>query len=295
MNLERIGESFAARVTGIDLASGVTAEQHAETQRALAQYPVLSFPRQRVTDDEQSRFIHAMGPAFEVSLPEVARAEKNNPLLSDVTNVEPDGTPVSAKKARFYDSNLNWHSDGSFSAIPTWISTLSARVLPKVPPPTEYADMRAAWDALPAALKAKCEKLTVRHSLYFSRARVGLLESELSEGFKQQSPVPALQPLVRTHPVSGRKSLYLSAHAGGIVGWPDDEGSGFLDELTTFATQPQFVFSYAWQPDDLVMWDNRCTMHRSTPYANQEARVMRWAAVTETEPLVSQTEEAISA
>ena len=289
MNVERIGKSFAARVTGIDIAAGVTADERAEVQTALAQFPVLSFPHQPLTDEQQSQFIHAMGPPFEASLPELDRAENHNPRILDVANVERDGTPFTEKKTKFFDSNLNWHTDGSYYAIPSWITALSARVLPKAPPPTEFADMRAAWDALPAALMAKCENLIVEHSLYFSRRRAGLEESDISEEFRKKMFTPVRQPLVRSHPVSGRKSLYLSAHAGGIVGWTEGESSEFLDELTALATQPQFVFSYAWQPDDLLLWDNRCLMHRSTPYGNEEPRMMRWMGVLETEQLVNQT------
>jgi alpha-ketoglutarate-dependent 2,4-dichlorophenoxyacetate dioxygenase len=295
MQVERIHNSFAARVTGVGIAEGVSREQWAEIERHLAVYPVLSFPNQVLTDDQQSEFIHARGPAYKVSNSEAARAQNNDDRLVDIANMEQDGSAFSPAKAKFYDANMLWHTDGSFHVRPVRITTLSARVLPENPPPTEYADMRAAWDALPQATKVQCEGLYVQHSIYYSRRRLGLDESGYSEEFKRGHGTPSRQPLVRIHPVSRRKSLYLSSHMGTIDGWSEGRSTGFIEELMSFATQPQFVFSYQWQPHDLVMWDDRCTMHRATPYSRPEPRMLRWASITEEAPLCAQDPERASA
>lgn len=287
MQVARIGTSFAGRVTGLDIAAGVSAAQLAQVERFLAEYPVLCFPDQPLTDEQQTAFVHSLGPGFEAPYGEVARAEHNNPKLIDVANVELDGTPIAkgSSKAKFLDANLLWHTDGSYSQWPIRITALSARTLPTHPPDTEYADMRAAWDALPADMKARCETLIVEHSIYHSRRKMGMQANEFTEELRKSFGAPARHRLVRTHPVSGRKSLYLASHAGAIVGWPESAALELIGELTAFATRPEFVYAHQWQPMALVMWDDSCTMHRATPYAGAEPRMLRWTGVMEREPL----------
>jgi alpha-ketoglutarate-dependent 2,4-dichlorophenoxyacetate dioxygenase len=295
MQLKRINDSFGARITGISIAEGVSNEQWAEIERHLAVYPVLGFPNQVLTDDQQSDFIHSRGPAFKVLYSEAGRAQNTDDRLVDIANMEQDGSAFSPAKAMFYDANMLWHTDGSFNVRPVRITTLSARVLPKDPPPTEYADMRAAWDALPRDMQAQCEGLYVRHSVLYSRRRMGLDESGYSEEYKRSRGTPSRQPLVRVHPVSRRKSLYLSSHMGTIDGWTATRSAEFIEELMSFATQSQFVLSYQWGPHDLVMWDDRCTMHRATPYSRPEPRMLRWASITEEAPLCAQEPEPLCA
>lgn len=286
MRVERIGNSFAGRVTGLNIAAGVSPEELAQVEQFLAQYPVLCYPDQPLTDEQQTAFVHALGPAFEAPYGEVARAENNNPKLIDVANVEQDGAPIAkgSSKAKFLDANLLWHTDGSYSQRPIRVTSLSARTLPTHPPDTEYADMRAAWDALPQDMKRRCEGLVVEHSMYHSRRKMGMDASEFSEEFRKTFGT-VHQPLVRTHAISGRTSLYLASHAGGIVGWPQAEGLQLIEELIEFATRPEFVYAHKWRPRDLMMWDDSCTMHRATPYDGAEPRMLRWASVLEREPL----------
>lgn len=287
--VERIGDSFAGRVTGIDVAAEPEPEVLAQVEAFLAEYPVLCFPGQEIGDSEQTAFVHAFGPGFEAPFGEVARKNDNNPKLIDVTNVEQDGSlfEKGSAKAKFYDANLYWHTDGSYSARPFRITALSARTLPSDPPDTEYADMRAAWDALTPTMRQRCEGLVVLHSQIYSRRRSGMGAEEFTPDFLAAFGTPTPQPLVRTHAISGRKSLYLSAHAGAIQGWPEDEGEAFLEELTAFATQRRFVYAHKWQPRDFMMWDDSATMHRATPYAGTEPRKLRWTAVMELAPLVA--------
>lgn len=289
MNIERIGDSFAGRVTGLNIAAGVSGEDLAQVERLLAEYPVLCFSDQPLTDEQQTAFVHALGPGFEAPYGEVSRAQNNNPKLVDVANVDQDGMPIAkgSAKAKFLDANLLWHTDGTYSERPIRITALSARTLPTDPPDTEYADMRAAWDALPSDMQRRCEGLIVEHSLYHSRRKMGMMESEFTEEFRKSFGV-ARQPLVRTHPISGHKSLYLASHAGGIVGWPEAQGLKFIEELIDFATRPEFVYAHKWRPRDFMMWDDSCTMHRATPYDGAEPRMLRWTAVLEVKPLLTE-------
>jgi alpha-ketoglutarate-dependent 2,4-dichlorophenoxyacetate dioxygenase len=207
--------------------------------------------------------------------------------MNDVSNLGKDGSPL-ARDSRvqlFNLGNMLWHSDSSFRAIPAKYSLLSARVLNPVGGNTEYADMRAAYDALDAETKAQIEDLICEHSLMYSRGSLGL--TEYSEEEKAMFR-PVRQRLVRTHPVTGRKSLYLSSHAGAIVGMPTPEARILLRDLTEHATGPQFVYVHRWQPWDFVMWDNRRTMHRVRRYDQSHPRDMRRTTLAGDAPTVAQ-------
>jgi len=182
--------------------------------------------------------------------------------------------------------NRLWHSDSSFRAVPAKYSLLSARIIPSRGGNTEFADMRAAWDELDEGLKAQAEDLVCEHSLMYSRGKLGFTDMtpEEKEMFR-----PVRQRLVRVHPVTGRKSLYLSSHIGGIVGWPVAEANDFIRELTEHATQRRFVYSHPWRAHDLVVWDNRQTMHRVRPFADTvEKRDVRRTTVAGDGPTVAQ-------
>jgi alpha-ketoglutarate-dependent 2,4-dichlorophenoxyacetate dioxygenase len=180
--------------------------------------------------------------------------------------------------------NALWHTDGSQMQPPTRVSALHARVLPPSPPPTEYADMRAAWDALPGARQQEIEDLHVVHNFFWSREQIGMGIADFSEETVRLRP-PVTHPLVRINPITGRKSLYLASHASHPIGWPIDEGRALIKGLIAHATRPDFVYSHDWEPDELVMWDDRWTMHRSTPYKELHPRKMRWCGARETEPV----------
>jgi len=169
--------------------------------------------------------------------------------------------------------NRLWHSDSSFKAVPAKYSLLSARIVPSAGGNTEFADMRAAYDALDSETKAEVEDLITEHSLLFSRGQLGFTDFTAEERAKF---APVRHRLVRTNPATGRKSLFLSSHIGGIVGWPVPEALAFVRDLVEHATQRQFVHAHIWRQHDLVMWDNRQAMHRARRYRDTgEVRDLR--------------------
>ena len=198
--------------------------------------------------------------------------------MQDVSNLDKDQKPLARDDRRrmFNLGNRLWHSDSSYRAVPAKYSLLSGRIVVDQGGHTEFADMRAAYDALDDATKAEIEDLVCEHSLIFSRGSLGF--TELSDEERAMFR-PVRQRLVRTHPVTGRKSLFLSSHAGAIVGWPVPEARAFLRDLTEHATQPQFVYAHDWRQWDLVMWDNRQTMHRVTRFDETQVRDMRRTTV----------------
>jgi len=201
--------------------------------------------------------------------------------MADISNLDAQNRIRAAddKKRLGGLGNRLWHSDASFRAIPAKYSLLSARIVPSKGGETQFADMRAAYDALDAATKAQIEGLVTEHSNAFSRELIGFMPEDY--GAENQAKLrPVRHSLVRTHPVTGRKSLYLSAHIGTIVGWPMPEARAFIRDLAEHATQPQFVHTHHWKPWDLVIWDNRTTMHRARPFRDrEEVRDMRRSTV----------------
>jgi alpha-ketoglutarate-dependent 2,4-dichlorophenoxyacetate dioxygenase len=269
---------LGARVTGVDLRAGVDPVTHEAIEQALAVHGVLGFPDQPIDDEQQLRFSRNFGPLHQASRSASQRRLKD-PNFQDVSNLNLDGEIARKGERGYSDANLLWHTDLSFVKKRARVTILSARELPPAPPPTEYADMRAAWDALPVGRQRELEGLEVEHSIFHSRAKTGY--TQFTEEERKVLP-PVVQPLVRIHPRTGRKSLYLASHASHIVGWPVERGRQLLEELTAFATQPRFVFAYQWQPRDVLVWDDSCTMHRATPFDNRNhRRELRWNAAVE--------------
>jgi alpha-ketoglutarate-dependent 2,4-dichlorophenoxyacetate dioxygenase len=206
------------------------------------------------------------------------------PDVADISNLDAEGQVLARDDRRnlFNLGNQLWHTDSSFKRVPAKCSLLSARELPSPSPmgggETEFADLRAAWDALPEARKGRLDGLVVEHSIFRSRSQIGFADFN-DEIFKQLPPVP--QALVRHHRYSGRTSLYLASHASHIIGWPVEKGRGLIEELIAFATQPQFVHQHRWTVGDLVMWDNRCKMHRGRPYDDTQRRVLHRTTVSD--------------
>ena len=281
---QRINETFVAEVRGLDLSQGIDTRMVETIDQALAENGVLVFHNQhRLDDDMQQAFIQQFGPPVVTALKEIA---SGHPHFYDIGNVDPDGKPISEESARgmYMLANLLWHTDGSQNQPPIRLTALHARVLPPTPPPTEYADMRAAWDALPESRQRELEGLVVEHSIYWSREKMGMPMSSFSaETLSERKPVQ--HPLVRTHPRTGRKSLYLASHASHVIGWPIEKGRALIEELTAHATQPRYVYAHQWHDGDLVMWDDTWTMHRSTPYNEPHPRQLRWCGVRELHPV----------
>jgi alpha-ketoglutarate-dependent 2,4-dichlorophenoxyacetate dioxygenase len=263
---------LGAEVTGIDLAHPLSVDNFAEIERAFHRHAVLIFPGQPLADDQQIAFSRCFGP-LETS-PEYAGSKKSRlgrPEIADISNLDPEGRVMTAADQRllFNRGNQLWHTDSSFKHVPARCSLLSAREIPPAGGETEFADMRAAYDALPEEKKRALDGLVVEHSIFRSRSLIGF--SEFNEEIQRELP-PVQQLLVRRHSGSGRKTLYLASHASHIIGWPVEEGRKLIEELIAFATEPRFVYQHRWRVGDLVMWDDRCTMHRGRPYDDTRYR-----------------------
>jgi alpha-ketoglutarate-dependent 2,4-dichlorophenoxyacetate dioxygenase len=267
-------------VSGIDLTRPLTPAEVAAIEAGMDRHAVLVFHDQRLTDDQQHAFTRNFGTLEQAPGGHVTPvADRRLPTdMQDASNLDQHQKVLARDNRRrmFNLGNRLWHSDGSFRAVPAKYSLLSGRIVVAKGGHTEFADMRAAYDALDAATKAEIEDLICEHSLMFSRGLLGF--TELSDAERAMFR-PVRQRLVRTHPVTGRKSLFLSAHGGNIVGWPVPEARAFLRDLTEHATQPQFVYSHKWRQHDLVMWDNRQTMHRVTRFDETQVRDMRRTTV----------------
>jgi alpha-ketoglutarate-dependent 2,4-dichlorophenoxyacetate dioxygenase len=271
---------FAGEVSGIDITQPLTRAQAAELEAGMDRYAVLVYHDQKFTDEQQQAFSLNFGPLESTIGGNLTRPEERrlNVDMADVSNLGVDHKPLPRNDRRrlFNLGNQLWHSDSSFRAIPAKYSLLSARTTVDRGGNTEFADMRAAYDALDAATKAEVEDLVCEHSLIYSRGTLGF--TELSDDERKQF-TPVRQRLVRTHPVTGRKSLYLSSHIGTIVGWPMPEARAFIRDLTEHATQPRFTYAHKWRQFDLVMWDNRTTMHRVRRFDETQVRDMRRTTV----------------
>jgi alpha-ketoglutarate-dependent 2,4-dichlorophenoxyacetate dioxygenase len=290
VTIRQLGKHFFGEVSGVDLRQPLTPQEASDIEAGMDKYAVLLFRDQDITDEQQLAFALNFGErenprGGNVVKPHESRLASTG--LNDVSNLDRDGKPL-ARDSRAHLFNLGnclWHSDSSFRPIPAKFSLLSARVVNPEGGNTEFADMRAAYDALDDKTKAEIEDMICEHSLMYSRGSLGFLgyTDEEKEMFK-----PVRQRLVRTHPVHGRKSLYLSSHAGAILGMSVPEARLLLRDLTEHATQPEFVHVHKWTVHDLIMWDNRQTMHRVRRYDQSQPRDMRRATVAGTQPTVAQ-------
>lgn len=253
---------FAGEVSGIDIGQPLAADQVAAIEAGMDRFAVLVFHGQHISDEQQLAFTANFGPLQDGSNTTVRSKDlRLPPAFADVSNIDRDGTLLERDHRRRIASlgNRLWHSDASYRATPARYSLLSARVVPPTGGNTEFADMRAAYDTLDDATKAEVADLICEHSNRYSRQQLGFTEY-LDQEISKMAPVR--QRLVRVHPVTGRKSLYLSAHIGDIVGWPRPEALAMIRDLAEHATQPERVYSHQWTAGDLVIWDNRTTMHR---------------------------------
>ena len=271
VSFRQVGPCLAAEVSGMD------------------RYAVLVFHDQRIDDEQQLAFTRSLGE-IEHAIGTSLRAPDEYRLpttFADVSNLDKNNRPYARDDRRrlFAIGNRLWHSDSSFKVVPAKYSLLHARSIPSKGGNTEFAYMPAAYDALDAETKAEVEGLVCEHSQIFSRQQLGFfdLSDEERERFK-----PVRQCLVRTHPVTKRKSLYLSSHAGSILGWPVPEARFFMRDLVEHATQRQFVYAHRWRVGDLVMWDNRQTMHRARPFPAHEPRDMRRTTLVGDGPTAAQ-------
>ena len=277
VSFRQLHPAFAAEASGIDCGKALGAADVAAVEAGMDRYAVLVFPDQKLTDEQQIAFTRHFGELENYATGGHIRQRADSrlgPGMADFSNLDKDGRIMSAEDRVWFFKlgDRLWHSDSSFRPVPAKYSLLSGRVLPSWGANTEFADMRAAYDALDARTKAEVEDLVCLHSLIYSRQAIGF--TELTEQ-EIASFTPVRQRLVRTHPVTGRKSLFLSSHAGAIEGWTVPEARMFLRDLTEHATQREFVYSHAWRPFDLVIWDNRTTMHRARRFDRNEVRDVR--------------------
>ena len=292
ISIRQIHPVFAGEVTGADLTRPMTEAERAAIEAGMDRYAVLVFRDQNITDDQQMAFTLNFG-AIEnakggnITKPHELRLKQG---MIDVSNLDKDGKPLerSDRRRMFNLGNRLWHTDSSFKRLPAYCSMLHARSIPPIGGQTEFADMRAAYDALDDATKAEIEDLVAEHSLLYSRGLLGFTFTPE----EQAKFAPVRQRLVRTHPVTGRKSLFLASHAGAILGWPMPEARSFLRDLMEHATQRQFVYVHKWRQHDLVMWDNRQTMHRVRRFDETQPRDMRRTTVAGEAMTVEQAEAA---
>jgi alpha-ketoglutarate-dependent 2,4-dichlorophenoxyacetate dioxygenase len=272
---------IGAEIGGLDVSQPIEEAEVAALWQAIDRCAVVVFRDQQITDAQLRSFATRFGEL------EIGRAAARGgrrrlqfPEIGDISNLDEDNRLRARDDQRRLDSlgNRLWHTDASYMPVPVVLGMLFAVAVPPPSPfgggETEFADMRAAYDALSDAEKVMLDPLVAEHDVFWSRAQIGF--TEFPPGEREQYP-PSRQRLVRRHPGSGRKCLYLSAHASHIVGWPVPEGRLLLRDLSDFATQRQFVYSHKWRVGDLVIWDNRDTMHRGRPHDESRPRDLRRA------------------
>ena len=289
LSIRQVGPCFAGEVIGIDLTKPLPPGVAQEIHDAMDEYAVLVFPDQNFTDETQIAFTEHLGE-IEHSIGAGLRKPDEYRLsthFADVSNLDRENIVYGREDRRrlFAIGNRLWHSDSSFKVVPAKYSLLHARAIPSKGGNTEFADMRTAYDDLDNEMKKHIDDMIAEHTQIHSRRSVGFEEFDEDERIRM---APVKQRLVRIHPSTGRKSLYLSSHAGRIDGVPVTEAMLLLKDLTEHATQREYVYSHKWRLHDLVIWDNRRTMHRARPFPENEPRDMRRTTVIGDGPTVEQ-------
>ena len=284
-----VTDEFAAEVGDVDLSQPLSAEDFAAIEAAFNQYSVLVFPDQHLSVDQHLAFAKHFGP-LETSVHAIRSADelRVHAEIADVSNLSKDNSlwGEQSRKRMYEMGNRLWHTDSSFKRLPAKMSLLYSRSIPPVGGHTEFADLRAAYDALAEEKKSRLQGLVAEHAIMYSRMKLGF--TDFSDEERQVLP-PVPQTIVRRHAGSGRMGLYLASHAGRIFGMNDDDSKTLLRELIEHATQRQFVYTHRWRLHDLVMWDNRCTMHRGKGYDDLRwPRDMQRATVSDVAPTCEQ-------
>ncbi len=268
---------FVAEISGIDLGAPLAPRDRDAIEQAINRYAVVVFRGQKLDDEQQIAFARHFGPIHS-SAQRARHKDIKHRLASDeiadISNLDGDSNVLQQNSRRRLDwlANRLWHTDASFRAVPGALSLLYAHVVPDEGGDTEFADLRAAYDALPDKTKAELEGLVAEHSIWHSRGQLAVT-TYTPEELASLPPVP--QRVVRTHPGSHRKTLYIASHASHIIGLPVADGRLMLMDLMEHATQPRFVHAHQWRQGDLVVWDNRCTMHRARPFDTTKVRDLR--------------------
>ena len=262
LETRKLNPLFGVEILGVDVSRPIADDVFAEIRAALDVHGVLLFRGQDLDDPKQIAFSERFG--------RLEPTGKANPAVGTVfarqsnLDIETGAViPPEDRRMRYQKGNYLWHTDSSFKPVPSLCSLLSARIVPPEGGNTEFADTRAGYDALSPEIKAKLEGLVAEHSLVYSRGTVD--PTSLTDEMKAELP-PVRQAMVRVNPVTGRKSVYVGAHASHVIGWPIEEGRAFIKMLTEHTTQPQFCHSHAWRVGDIIIWDNRSMLHRATAY-----------------------------
>lgn len=263
-SVRQVHPLFFGEISGVDLSAGLDASVIDQIKAAMDKYAVVVFHDQRLDDDRMIELGHTFGGLSPPRNHRVVRRLKHD-QLADISNLDENNKLRTRDDHRRLDGlgNQLWHSDASFRQVSGALSMLHAHVIPPKGGETEFADLRAAYDDLDEETKALIENLEAEHSIFNSRGQLGYTAYTEAE----RSALPsAYHRIVRVHPGSKRKTLYLGAHAASIVGWPIPEGKLLLRDLQERATERRFVHRHTWKVGDLVIWDNRCTLHRGRPY-----------------------------
>ena len=270
---------FGGVASGIDITRPLTKDQAVEIEKGMDEFGVMVFHDQQLTDEAQIAFSRNFG-ALELATNNLrdSNEQRLGVHIADISNLDANNNVLARENRRrlFSLGTRLWHSDSSFKVVPAKYSLLSARTIPSKGGNTEFADMRAAYDTLDEETRAECEGSICEHSQLFSRAQIGFGDFTEEE---RRAFAPVQQRLIRRHPSTGRKSLYLASHAGTILGWPVPEARAFLRDLIEHATQRKFVYAHEWKQFDLVIWDNQATMHRSRPFDATQPRDMHRTTV----------------
>lgn len=290
IEVKQLHPLFVGEVTGVDLSKPVDPGTIREIVAASDKHAVLVFPGQAIDDRQQMAFSRLLGP-LETTIRALRKDHKARLDLhvSDISNLDEKNRVMERDDRRRMNGLANrlWHTDSSFKKTPAKYSLLSARVIPPEGGETEFADLRAAYDALPDRKKAELEGLVAEHSIVYSRSTIGFADYSAEERAGLQT-VP--QRIVRRHPGSGRKTLYLASHAHEIRGMPTPEARMLLRDLIEHATQRKFVYTHTWRVGDLVMWDDRCTMHRAREYDLSYPRDMHRTTVADVASTLEQAQ-----
>ena len=290
VEVKQLHPLFVGEIGGVDLREPTDDATFAQIQAAIDKHAVLVFHGHPLSEEQQIAFSTRFGPIEGSN--NVLRSNPRTRLdrqLVDISNLDENNAVLSAgdRRRMFALGNQLWHTDSSFKRTPAKYSLLHAHAVTPEGGETQFVDMRAAYDALPSGTKAKIDGLVAEHSIFHSRSKLGF--TEFSDEERAALP-PVPQVLVRVHPGSKRKTLYLASHASHIVGWFIPDGRMLIHELVEHATQPQFVYQHTWKVGDLVIWDNRCTMHRGRPYDEaKHRRDLRRATIEDVAPTLEQT------
>jgi alpha-ketoglutarate-dependent 2,4-dichlorophenoxyacetate dioxygenase len=287
LSLRKLNPFFVAEIEQLDLSQPLDQPTFAAIQTAIDEYAALVFHGPKLTEEQQIALAARFGPVEPRNgvltsgiKPRVSRQ------LVDISNLDEGNDLLGTHDRRrmFALGNQLWHTDSSFKKTPATYSLLHAHIVPAEGGETQFADMRAAYDALPQKMKERIETLVLEHSIFISRAKLGFID--FSDEERRATP-PVHRPLVRTHPHTSRKALYLGAHASHVVGLPVPDGRMLIGELMEHATQREFVHTHQWAVGDLIIWDNRCTLHRGRPYDDvTHRRDMRRATIQDLDPAI---------